>query len=66
MQKYLSDATNINTIGGILPKRIYARPGWCNLCQNVEETNAHIIMTCPFTKEVWKEVENMILKSMVC
>ena len=32
----------------------------CSLCQKVEETNAHIIITYPYTKELWKELEKMI------
>jgi hypothetical protein len=41
----------------VLHKRNFIGLGWCSLCQQVEETNVHIIMTCPYTKEVWKEVE---------
>lgn len=44
----------------ILQKRNFVGPGWCNLCQQAEETNTHIIMTCPYTKEVCKKVEGMI------
>jgi hypothetical protein len=44
----------------ILQKITVVGLGWCILCQKVEETNKHIIMTCPFTKEVLKGVERMI------
>jgi hypothetical protein len=44
----------------ILQKMTFVGLGWCSLCQQVEETNAHIIITCPFIKEVWKEVEIMM------
>jgi hypothetical protein len=35
-------------------------PGWCSLCQHAEETNTDTIMTSPFTKQVWIEIEEMI------
>jgi len=44
----------------ILQKRTFVGPGWCNLCHKTEETYAHIILSCSFTKEVWMEMERMI------
>jgi hypothetical protein len=44
----------------VLQKRNFIGPGWCSQCHHAKETIYHIILECPFTKEVWKEVERMI------
>jgi len=51
---------NMDPTWEILYKRTFVGLGLCNICHKVEETNAHIIMTFPFAKEFWKEVESMI------
>jgi hypothetical protein len=30
-------------------------PGWCTLCKGDTETIEHILITCPFTKKVWRD-----------
>jgi len=45
---------------GILEKRDFVGPGWCCLRQLDEEINSHILMSCPFTKLFWEEVEGVI------
>jgi hypothetical protein len=45
---------------GILEKRDFVGPGWCCLRQLDEEINSHILMSCPFTKWFWEEVEGVI------
>jgi len=30
-------------------------PTRCPLCKNEEETTDHILLGCPFSKEVWRE-----------
>jgi len=44
----------------VLNKKTIIGLGWCNVCQEKEETIMHLIMAHPYTKEACKEVERMI------
>jgi hypothetical protein len=47
-------------VGSSSEKSNFIGPRWCCQCHLVEETIYHIILECPYFKEVWKEVEMMI------
>lgn len=34
--------------------------GWCSLGKSIDEINYHLIMSCAFTQQVWKEIEGLI------
>jgi hypothetical protein len=44
----------------VLQKKNFNGPSWYSLCQQAKETIVHLIVACPYRKEVWKEVERMI------
>jgi hypothetical protein len=43
----------------LLQKRNIVGLGWCCLCKQEEETNLHLIMSFPYAKKVWNEVEGL-------
>jgi hypothetical protein len=41
-----------------LQKRNKAGPSICILCRSNEETSLHLFLECPYSRQVWKEVEH--------
>jgi len=44
----------------VLHKRNFIRLGWRCQCHQVEDSIVHLMLECPYSKEVWKEVERLI------
>jgi hypothetical protein len=42
-----------------LQKRGMHGPGWCILCKEFNETIDHMLMSCSYKEQVWKELERM-------
>ena len=44
----------------LLNRRGWEGPGRCYLCQNHVQSNQHVGVGCPYSKSVWKEIEEKV------
>jgi hypothetical protein len=57
---YVVELTQQGSHMGCSSKEEFYRARWCCQCHQAEETIVHLMLECPYSKEVWKEVERLI------